>query len=254
MSKTNRKALIILLVVILIIGAFLGLIGFIADFMWFKEMGYLSVFFKQLVTQLTVGVPTFIVITVLVYLYLGMLRKGYFSQIASSEQTNMKRLKRITAALAVIFGIFATVMTVWQLWFDILKFANSTDFDITDPLFNFDISFYIFKLDFLTQLNEIMIGVIIGFIIMTVIYYTILLTVRTPDVFKETVPPGAENVDGGNFEDETAQIDAEQAAQTICSENLPRLSPEENLKPDRDRRNSLTTPTSSSFSKLLQAR
>ena len=64
MSKTNRKALIILLVVILIIGAFLGLIGFIADFMWFKEMGYLSVFFKQLVTQLTVGVPTFIVITV----------------------------------------------------------------------------------------------------------------------------------------------------------------------------------------------
>ena len=58
MSKTNRKALIILLVVILIIGAFLGLIGFIADFMWFKEMGYLSVFFKQLVTQLTVGVPT----------------------------------------------------------------------------------------------------------------------------------------------------------------------------------------------------
>ena len=68
MSKTNRKALIILLVVILIIGAFLGLIGFIADFMWFKEMGYLSVFFKQLVTQLTVGVPTFIVITVLVYL------------------------------------------------------------------------------------------------------------------------------------------------------------------------------------------
>ena len=62
MSKTNRKALIILLVVILIIGAFLGLIGFIADFMWFKEMGYLSVFFKQLVTQLTVGVTTFIVI------------------------------------------------------------------------------------------------------------------------------------------------------------------------------------------------
>ena len=206
MSKTNRKASIILLAVVLIIVAFLGLIGFIADFMWFKEMGYLSVFFKQLTTQLTVGVPTFIVITLLVYLYLGMLRKGYFSQIASSEPTNMKRLKRTTVLLAVVFGIFATVMTVWQLWFDILKFANSTDFDITDPLFNFDISFYIFKLDFLTQLNEIMIGVIIGFIIMTVIYYTVLLTVRTPDVFKETVPPGAENVDGNVYEDESQRF------------------------------------------------
>ena len=86
MSKTNRKALIILLVVILIIGAFLGLIGFIADFMWFKEMGYLSVFFKQLVTQLTVGVPTFIVITVLVYLYLGMLRKGFADSVFRADQ------------------------------------------------------------------------------------------------------------------------------------------------------------------------
>ena len=136
MDKVNRKVSIILFVVILIIVAFVALIGFIADFMWFKEMGYLSVFFKQLVTQLTVGVPTFIVITILVYLYLSMLRKGYFSQIASSEATNMKRLKKTTIALSVLFGIFATVMTVWQLWLDILKFANSTDFDIADPLFN----------------------------------------------------------------------------------------------------------------------
>ena len=148
MDKVNRKVSIILFVVILIIVAFVALIGFIADFMWFKEMGYLSVFFKQLVTQLTVGVPTFIVITILVYLYLSMLRKGYFSQIASSEATNMKRLKKTTIALSVLFGIFATVMTVWQLWLDILKFANSTDFDIADPLFNLDISFYIFKLDY----------------------------------------------------------------------------------------------------------
>ena len=199
MDKVNRKVSIILFVVILIIVAFVALIGFIADFMWFKEMGYLSVFFKQLVTQLTVGVPTFIVITILVYLYLSMLRKGYFSQIASSEATNMKRLKKTTIALSVLFGIFATVMTVWQLWLDILKFANSTDFDIADPLFNLDISFYIFKLDFLTQMNEILIGVIIGFVILTVLYYIILMTVRTPDVFKETVPPGAENVDSERY-------------------------------------------------------
>ena len=84
MEKVNRKVSIILLVVILLIGAFVALIGFIADFMWFREMGYLSVFFKQLVTQLTVGIPTFLVITVLVFLYLSMLKKGYFSQIASS--------------------------------------------------------------------------------------------------------------------------------------------------------------------------
>ena len=95
-------------------------------------------------------------------------------------------------ALSILFGIFATIMAVMQLWFEILKFANSTSFDLNDPLFGFDISFYIFKLDFLTQLNDILIGIIIGFVLLTIIYYIILMTVRTPDVFKEQVPPEAE--------------------------------------------------------------
>ena len=192
MEKLERKIMTVILVIVIIAALFLGLVGFIADFMWFKEMGYIAVFFKQLVTQLTVGIPTFIVVTGLVMLYLHHLRKSYFSKIASSEATDMKKLKRTTNILAVVFGAVATCMTVVQLWFEILKFANSSDFDIKDPLFKLDVSFYLFKLDFLSQLNEIMIGVIVGFVLLTVIYYIILMTVRTPDVFKEEVPPQAE--------------------------------------------------------------
>ncbi len=192
MEKLERKIMTVILVIVIIAALFLGLVGFIADFMWFKEMGYIAVFFKQLVTQLTVGIPTFIVVTGLVMIYLHHLRKSYFSKIASSEATDMKKLKRTTNILAVVFGAIATCMTVVQLWFEILKFANSSDFDIKDPLFKLDVSFYLFKLDFLSQLNEIMIGVIVGFVLLTVIYYIILMTVRTPDVFKEEVPPQAE--------------------------------------------------------------
>lgn len=192
MDKKKIRLSWIVLGIVLIAAIFISLMGFIADFMWFKEMGYLSVFFKKLVTQLTVGAPTFLVVTGFVYWYLAKLKKGYFAKIASSEETNNKKLKRTTLILSAVFGLFATVMTIMQLWFEILKFSNSTAFDIADPLFNLDISFYIFKLDFLTQLNEILIGVIIGFVILTVVYYIILMTVRTPDVFKEEVPPTAE--------------------------------------------------------------
>ena len=191
MGKAKKRISIAILVIVVLLALFASLIGFISDFLWFKEMGYLSVFFKQLVTQLTVGIPTLIIITGLVYLYLTKLRKGYFAKIASSEETNLKKLKITTLILSIVFGIFATVMTVMQLWFEILKFSNSTSFGIDDPLFGLDISFYIFRLDFLTQLNEILIGVIMGFIILTVIYYIILMAVRTPDVFKEEVPPDA---------------------------------------------------------------
>ena len=103
----------------------------------------------------------------------------------------MKGLKRMTAVLSILFAVGATFFAVTTLWFEILKFANSTGFNIQDPLFHLDISFYIFRLDFLTQLNELLIGVIIGFVALTLIYYIILLTVRTPDMF-EDVPPEQE--------------------------------------------------------------
>ena len=202
-AKFERKISMILMGIILILVLFLTMIQFITDFMWFKEMGYTDVFFKQLVTQLTVGVPTFLVVTALVQVYLTHLRKTYFAKIASSEATNMKGLKRTTFILAVVFGAIASFMAVSQLWFDILKFANSTSFNLADPLFKFDISFYIFRLEFLKQLNEILIGVIIGFVALTVIYYIILMTVRTPDVFKEEAPQTDFN-DGASEERYTA--------------------------------------------------
>ena len=195
MEKLEKKVSIIILIVVVVASLFLTLVGFISDFMWFKEMGYVAVFFTQLVTQLKVGIPTFIIVTGLVMFYLHHLRKSYFAKIASSEATDMKKLNRTTNWLAVAFGVVATVMSVTNLWFEILKFANSTDFDITDPLFSFDISFYLFKLEFLSQLNEILIGVIVGFVILTIVYYIILMTVRTPDVFKEEPVQGAETAE-----------------------------------------------------------
>ncbi len=189
-NKIERKILLVLAIVVVIGALFLSLVNFIANFLWFKEMGYLDVFFKQLVTQLTVGVPTFIVVTALVILYLNHLRKGYFKQIASTEETDVKSLKKATIVLALLFGAGATFFAVTQLWFEILKFANSTGFNIQDPLFHLDIGFYLFKLDFLTQLNELLIGVIIGFVALTVIYYILLLTVRTPDMFEDNPAQG----------------------------------------------------------------
>ncbi len=192
MDKAKRRLSVILLILVVAAAIFFSLITYITDYMWFKEMGYVDVFFKQLVTQLKVGVPTFAVITGLVILYLNHLKKGYFKRITSKEDTDMKKLRLTTVGLSLIFGAFVAFTTVSQLWFEILKFANSTDFDISDPLFNLDISFYIFKLEFLTELNDILIGVIIGFVILTILYYVILMTVRTPDVFKERDVAGEE--------------------------------------------------------------
>ncbi len=186
-TKTNGIGIAIL-VLVLIATLFFCLINFITNWMWFAEMGYVSVFLKQLTTELEVGIPVFIVLALLLKLYFSKLKKGYFNKIVSHEATNMKKLNRVTNLLAVGGAAVAAFITVTQLWFKMLQFANSTGFDIKDPLFNLDVSFYIFKLEFLTQLNELAIGLIVGFIIVTIIYYSVLLSMRTPDtMFEETV-------------------------------------------------------------------
>ena len=197
MEKIQKRVSIVILVLVLLFAAFFSAVTFITDFMWFKEMGYVDVFLKELTTQLKVGVPTFLAVTGLMVIYMSHLKKSYFKKIASSEDTDQKKLRQITWLLGAVFGIFVTVNTVSQLWFDILKFANSTDFNLTDPLFNLDISFYIFRLEFLTQLNEILLGVIVGFIVLTIVYYIVLMTVRTPDMFKTEFPDEEEETPFG---------------------------------------------------------
>ena len=132
MSKSNakgqRRLSVIVMFIVIILGLFLLLINFITDWLWFKEMGYVSVFFTQLFTELKVGIPIFVVLTVGVH---------------------------------------------------------------------FDISFYIFKLDFLKQLNEMLIGIVLLFIVVTVIYYAILLTMHSPDIFEQDDEPAGPAYDDG---------------------------------------------------------
>ena len=183
-SNGERKVSIVILFVVVIVALFLLLINFLTDWLWFDELGYVSVFFKQLFTELEIAIPVFVVLTLLIHLYLGRLRKGYFAKIASHEETDMRKLKKYTRWISIIFGAIAGLITANNLWFEMLQFSKSTKFNIKDPLFGLDISFYIFKLDFLKQLNELIIGIVLLAIVVSIIYYLILMTMHSPDILE----------------------------------------------------------------------
>ena len=186
--KDKRFGLGAIVVVLFVLFAGFGtLVGFVTDYLWFKELGYTSVFWKQLTTQLTLGIPTFIVIMALTYLYLKLLKADYYKkiEITGTQRMTEKTISKISLAIGVLFAFFVTMATTTQLWFEILKFINSTSFDIKDPIFNLDVSFYVFKYSLLTQLNHILIGIIISFIILTFVYYLFLMSIRTPKMFEQ---------------------------------------------------------------------
>lgn len=186
--KTKRIGITLAIIVLLIIIAGFGaLVGFITDYLWFRELGYTSVFFKQLFTQLKLGIPTFLIITVLTYFYLTALKRSYYKRVDTVDTVGIRErtVNLIALAVSAIFGIMVTLTTVTRLWFEILKFTNSTDFGIEDPIFNNDISFYVFKLEFISQINSIAIGIVIAFMVVTLLFYFILLSVRRPKIFEQ---------------------------------------------------------------------
>lgn len=192
LKNKPRKGLSIIIMLVVVCKVLLfGLVGFITDWFWFQDLGYTDVFWKQLVTELEIGIPVFIVVTLAMRFYLRTIKNGYFRKIKSHEIPNGRRLNIISWLLAVLFGIFVAFVSAKSIWINFLQAKYASSFNLEDPLFKQDISFYIFKLDFLDELNNIIIGVIIGMVILTLVYYAYLLTVRTPDIFKkdEEEPP-----------------------------------------------------------------
>lgn len=200
MEKRKVGLGVIIAILLVIAAGFGGLTTFITDYLWFKELGYTSVFFKQLFTQLQLGIPAFIIIMVLTYFYLRVLKRGYYKRVDTIDTPvmNEKTLNRITLGLGAIFGVLVTISAVTGLWFQILKFTNSTEFGIADPIFGFDVSFYIFKLEFITQVNQIAIGIIIAYAVLTLLYYFMLLSMRRPKIFGQTEQPDQEASDNQN--------------------------------------------------------
>ena len=183
-GRKSRKGLsIVIMIIAVAICLLVMLVGFITDWMWFKDLGYTSVFWKKLVTELEIGIPTFLIVTLLARFYLRTLKKGYFKKIESHEIPNERKINARSWLISIVFGVLMGLYASTGTWLTYLKSANATNFGLKDPLFNLDIGFYIFNLDWYDRLNQIVLVGIIGLVIVTVLYYTYLLGVRTPDSF-----------------------------------------------------------------------
>ena len=101
-KKKSTKAKWIIVIILLVILAFLALIGFITDYLWFKELSYVSVFFTQLFAQLKLGIPTFIIMIALLLVYMKILKKGYYNRIESKEVPDEGKLKLAGWLIAIV--------------------------------------------------------------------------------------------------------------------------------------------------------
>lgn len=189
----------VVMVIVVILVLLIGCAGFLTNWMWFDSLGYEKVFWTKFLSQLEIGVPVFLVAMLLVRIYLKSLKKHYFIEVESHEIPDEKRLNKISWGMSVVFGLLVGLTAGASTWMDFRQFANATSFGLKDPLFHLDISFYVFKLAFLTKGNNIVLGIVVGVVIITLLYYGILITVRTPDMFEwEPEEPEGPETSGEN--------------------------------------------------------
>jgi uncharacterized protein len=151
-----------LLWLILALGAILLLLGaisgFYIDVLWFREVGYSSVFWTRFWSRLLLALVFGLAFFMLLYANLLLtrrLRPRY--RVFSPEEEAVERYRQAfepyarwaLPALALLFAIFAAtgVAAQWES-FQLWRASGQVSFGQSDPLFGREVSFYLLSLPF----------------------------------------------------------------------------------------------------------
>ena len=167
----NKKPIIIIGAIIAVVALlFVILNQFYIDIMWFSEVEYLQVFFKGIVTKLTLGVPIFVVLMIILSVYYKILSKTSTKNGVAVIDNESFVKRKLPFILSFVVSVFLSIQLTQSLWYKWLEFSNSVDFGKLDPIFSKDISFYVFKLPFYESLVNVGYTIIIVLAISTIAY------------------------------------------------------------------------------------
>lgn len=162
-----RKLITIFIVLALIIGLGVSSAGIYTDWLWFKDVGYEGVFWKRLISEMGLTAIAFVSFFALIFFNLRLLKNNMLKRPLVENQDNVKAFPRAINYLALFDGLLQSRLLAWaelalsavlalifsngfrNFWLDGQFYLHSTDFDLADPIFNKDVSYYLFKLPFL---------------------------------------------------------------------------------------------------------
>ena len=169
-----RTALILIAVVLIVLGFVPFLASRLADWLWYREIGFERVFLTKVIAQWALGVPTAVVAFAILYgnaryamhgasgpvvlSPISQLRPG--SDLRGAAHTLLTRglgwlALPATAVLAFLFALSAAGQ-----WRTLLQAMYGTAFGVTDPVFGRDVGYYVFSLPAIELLTGLLFGVL----------------------------------------------------------------------------------------------
>ncbi len=187
-TKTLRIRLLLpWLVAVTLLLVFSGsLVHLLTESWWFESVGYGSVFWLRLKWQLGLGVGAFA-------LYAGVLWANYVFALRLTRDRTYRFLSRYSDQtqrdqlghllnLSVVGLIFilalGAALRAASAWQTVLQYLNPTSFGTVDPIFQRDISFYMFRLPLWQGLQSALLGLLVSSLLIAAAVYSLKGEVR----------------------------------------------------------------------------
>jgi len=164
----NRRRIVLLVVATLAVALLLfpASSRYLTDWWWFQEIGYQTVFSRELTARTLLFLLGGGLTTLVLYLNLRIAQRGLVVhpmvlQLGQGiPNFNLPAvLQRLTLPVTLAFGLLAG-LGVASAWSILLRMLYATPFGIRDPVFARDIGFYVFTLPGLSALLGVLSGLV----------------------------------------------------------------------------------------------
>lgn len=176
----NTPRIILLAIIILIVFFLPTLASLYSDINWYKNIGFYPVFVTPFLTSLIAGAIGFILtagsLLINFWIFSKVSRgKLYISQSQGRSIIEQpKEVGRVAKKLFILFSLiigFFGGIALSSNWQTILKYIYQTPFNNTDPVFGYDLSYYVFSLPFVKLVTGFLFFILVfSFIISAILY------------------------------------------------------------------------------------
>jgi uncharacterized membrane protein (UPF0182 family) len=165
-DRDQFKAIVIALSVIFIL-SISWIVRLITDYWWFDALGASQIFMISLKAKILL-----FILPASVFLAFALINLQISSRLNESK-ISFKLKFMVVLVISFFVGLASSTK-----WFVVLQYLNQVPFNLQDPIFSQDVSFYVFSLPFMLAVRNFLMACVIITIIMVLVDYLLSFIVR----------------------------------------------------------------------------
>ena len=184
-GRRSRIALIVVAAIVALLLVLDIVLRYYVDWLWYREVGLLTVFWTRITTSLIVGPAFAVLLFAILYGNVEVARRlaPKFRPIEGIDvyefvaQSASRRVRQVGIAVSALIALIVGFSTAGS-WLIFVRAFNATPFGSSDPIFHHDLSFYVFVVPALQYISTFVFWTLLVTLIVTFAVHLLLGGIR----------------------------------------------------------------------------